>query len=367
MRALEALLAEADVKINGSRPWDMQVRNPHFLKSLIAGGSLALGEGYMQHFWDVESIDQFFYHLISAKLDQKIKLNLNLCFQFMKQKLFNLQSKNRAFDIGKYHYDLGNDLFQAMLDKRMVYTCGYWRDSDNLNDAQDAKLKLTCEKMQLKPGMRVLDIGCGWGSFAKYAAENYGVEVVGISVSKEQIALGQSFCKNLPVELRLQDYRDVNEPFDRIVSLGMFEHVGRKNDEIYMQVAHRCLKDKGLFLLHTIGSAITTKSSDPWINKYIFPNGKIPSMCEIAKAVEKKFIMEDWHNFGPDYDKTLMAWHWNFVSHWDQLKNKYNERFKRMWEYYLLSCAGAFRARSLQLWQITFSKGVLPEGVRSPR
>ncbi|HLB57141.1 MAG TPA: cyclopropane fatty acyl phospholipid synthase [Coxiellaceae bacterium] len=367
MRTLEALFAQADIRINGSRSWDMQINNPQFLKELLSGGSLTLGESYMRNFWDAESLDQFFYHLISAKLDEKIKFNLKFYFEFLKQNIINLQSKRRAFQIAEKHYDLGNDLFQAMLDKRMVYTCGYWRDAKNLDDAQEAKLKLTCEKLQLKPGMRVLDIGCGWGSFAKFAAENYGVNVVGISVSAEQIKLGQSLCQGLPIELRLQDYRDVNEPFDRIVSLGMFEHVGKKNYNAYMQVVYRCLKDNGLFLLHTIGNAITLSGADPWITKYIFPNGHIPSMCEIADAIEKKFIMEDWHNFGADYDNTLMAWHKNFIAHWDRLKNQYPIIFKRMWEYYLLSCAGAFRARSLQLWQILMSKGMLFGGVRSPR
>lgn len=367
MCTLEALLAQADIQINGSRSWDMQINNPQFLKGLLSGGSLALGESYMQNFWDAEALDQFFYHLISAKLDEKIKFNLKLYFECLKQKIINLQSKKRAFQIAKKHYDLGNDLFQAMLDKRMVYTCGYWRDAKNLDDAQEAKLKLTCEKLQLKPGMCVLDIGCGWGSFVKYAAENYGVNVVGISVSAEQIKLGQSLCRGLPIELRLQDYRDVNEPFDRIVSLGMFEHVGKKNYNAYMQIVYRCLKNNGLFLLHTIGNAITLSGTDPWITKYIFPNSRIPSMCEIANAIEKKFIMEDWHNFGADYDNTLMAWHKNFIAHWDQLKNKYPARFKRMWEYYLLSCAGAFRARSVQLWQILMSKGMFVGGVRSQR
>lgn len=367
MRVFENLLNYADVKINGSRPWDIQVHNTDLYVDALSRGSLGLGEGYLQGWWNTESLDQFFYYLLSARLDQKIKKNIILIAQVIKEKLFNLQSKKRAFQIGEHHYDLGNDLFEAMLDQRMVYTCAYWKDQDNLEAAQEAKLALTCKKLHLKPGMRILDIGCGWGSFAKYAAEHYDVEVVGVTVSKEQIALGNVFCKGLNVALRLQDYREINETFDRIVSLGMFEHVGNKNYDMYMRVADRCLKDQGLFLLHTIGSAETTLGTDPWISKYIFPNGKIPSMVEIAKAVEKKFIVEDWHNFGADYDKTLMAWHKNFIAHWDTLKGKYSETFRRMWEYYLLSCAGAFRARYVQLWQIVMSKGVVKGGVESFR
>ena len=367
MRLIENIFSMADIKINGSRPWDIQVHNAQLFNRLLSNGSLALGESYMEKWWDAESLDQFFYHLLTARLDKKIKLNFRLLMKILQQKFFNLQSKKRAFHIAEHHYNIGNNLYQAMLDSRMVYTCGYWRNVNNLNDAQEAKLKLSCEKLHLKPGMRILDIGCGWGSFAKYAAENYGVNVVGITVSDEQVALGTVFCRGLNVELRLQDYREINEPFDRIVSLGMFEHVGKKNYDTYMSVVNRCLKDKGLFLLHTIGDTETSSGTDPWINKYIFPNSKIPSMLEVAKAIDGKFTVEDWHNFGPDYDKTLMAWYKNFITNWDDLKTDYNETFKRMWEYYLLSCAGSFRARNIQLWQTVISKGQVTGGVASFR
>jgi cyclopropane-fatty-acyl-phospholipid synthase len=366
-KIVEELLSHADIEINGSRPWDIQLKNARLFDDVLSRGSIALGEGYMQGYWDAERVDEFIFRVLASHLDEKVKINLDFIMQVLHRKFVNIQSKNRAFRIGEQHYDLGNDLYEAMLDKRMVYTCAYWRNADNLDDAQAAKLKLVCDKLHLKPGMRVLDIGCGWGSFAKYAAENYGVEVVGITVSKEQVALGMARCKGLPVDLRLQDYRDIDELFDRVVSLGMFEHVGAKNYNTYMQVAERCLKDKGLFLLHTIGNAVTQQAVDPWINKYIFPGGKLPSVVEIAKAAEGRFIMEDWHNFGADYDTTLMAWHKNFMANWEHLKSNYDETFKRMWEYYLLSCAGSFRARYVQLWQVTLSKGVILGGVESFR
>jgi cyclopropane-fatty-acyl-phospholipid synthase len=251
-----------------------------------------------------------------------------------------------------------------MLDKRMVYTCGYWKDAKTLDEAQEAKLDLTCKKLNLKPGMKVLDIGCGWGSFAKYAAEKYKVKVVGITVSKEQAVLAKALCKGLPIEIRLQDYRDLNEKFDRIVSLGMFEHVGYKNYKTYMKVVHRCLKDDGLFLLHTIGGNKSVKSTDPWIDKYIFPNSMLPSIKQMGDAIEDYFVMEDWHNFSADYDKTLMAWYNNFENSWNKLKDDYDERFHRMWRYYLLACAGTFRARKSQLWQIVLSKDGIKEGYR---
>lgn len=240
----------------------------------------------------------------------------------------------------------------------MNYTCGYWKDVVTLEEAQIAKLDLTCRKLLLEPGMRLLDIGCGWGGLAKYAAENYGVKVVGITISKQQYELATERCKNLPVEIRFQDYRDVNEKFDRIASLGMFEHVGYLNYRKYMQIVHQCLADDGLFLLHTIGSNESTTQAMPWIAKYIFPNGMLPSITQIGKATEKLFIMEDWQNLGIDYYKTLLAWHQNFNAHWSSLKANYDEKFFRMWNYYLLSCAGGFNTRMLQLWQIVFSKGL---------
>jgi cyclopropane-fatty-acyl-phospholipid synthase len=254
-----------------------------------------------------------------------------------------------------------------MLDTRMVYSCGYWKNATTLDAAQEAKLDLICKKIGLKKGMRVLDIGCGWGSFAKFAAERFKVSVVGVTVSKEQVTLAREFCKDLPVEIRLQDYRKMKESFDRIVSVGMFEHVGYKNYRTFFQVAHRCLKDGGLFLLHTIGGNFSVKGTDPWINKYIFPNSMLPSVAQISAAIESRFILEDWHGFGTDYDKTLMTWMQNFNTHWAELKQQHSERFYRMWKYYLLSSAGSFRARRNQLWQIVLSKHGVPGGYTSIR
>ena len=202
----------------------------------------------------------------------------------------------------------------------------------------------------------MLDIGCGWGGFAKYAAENYSCHVTAVNISGEQLRYASEFCKGLPVHFENCDYRAVAGRFDKIVSVGMFEHVGQKNYRTFMDVVHRCLKDGGIFLLHTIGSNTSRTGCDPWITKYIFPNGMLPSIVQITKAVEGLFVIEDWHNLGPHYDKTLMAWNDNFQQVWPKLQEKYDTRFKRMWEYYLLSCAGAFRARSNQVWQIVMTK-----------
>lgn len=360
------LLQEAGITVNGNRPGDITVHNEQLYSTLLRNGSLALGETYMAGWWDCERLDIFFERLMLSHSEEKIKKSLRLMMTLMLAKIINFQTKQRAFEVGKKHYDLGNDLFQCMLDRNMVYTCGYWKNANTLDEAQLAKLELVCQKLQLKPGMRLLDIGCGWGALAKYAAEQYQVECVGITISKQQYEYAKDICKGLPIDIRFQDYRDVSGTFDRVVSLGMFEHVGHLNYHHYMQIVKKLLNPNGLFLLHTIGSNISVTKADEWINKYIFPNGMLPSIVQIAKASEGLFIMEDWHNFGAYYDKTLMAWDENFKKNWGKLKDNYDERFYRMWNYYLLQCAGVFRAREMQLWQIVFSNGI-SGGYEAPR
>lgn len=367
------LLEGMDIQVNGSRPWDIQIHNNQVYQRILHQYSLGLGESYMDGWWDCEALDQLFARLLSAQIDRKINYDLafiaKLALKKMASFFYNPQSPNRSLIVGKQHYDIGNDLYTRMLDSQTLsYTCGYWRNSDNLQAAQLAKLELTCQKLQLQKGMRLLDIGCGFGGLSKYAAENFGVEVVGLTISKEQQRLAQERCKDLPIEIRLQDYRDLHEKFDRVVSLGMFEHVGPKNYDTYMKIVSSCLKDKdGIFLLHTIGGNYATHRADEWISKYIFPNGVLPSIQQIAKPIERKFIMEDWHNFGFDYYRTLKAWHANFIQSYPEIKANYNERFYRMWTYYLLSCAGDFYARDIQLWQIVLSKGGVEGGYVCPR
>ena len=358
---LKDLFALANIEVNGSNPWDIQVHDQRFYKRVITEVELGLGESYMDGWWDVEKLDEMIFRVIRADLQNKLKHNLKVVMQLAGFYLINMQARRRAFLVAQKHYDLSNDLFRRMLDKRMNYSCGYWKDARSLDEAQEHKLELICKKLRLEPGMTVLDIGCGWGAFSKYAAEKYNVKVVGITVSKEQVALGKELCQGLPVEFRLQDYGEVNEKFDRLVSIGMIEHVGYKNYRKYFETANRCLKDDGLFLLHTIGEVRSTHSTDAWTHKYIFPNGMLPSIAQLGKAMEGLMVMEDWHNIGADYDKTLMAWDDNFKNNWHDIKSSFDTRFYRMWEYFLLSSAGAFRARSKnQLWQLVLSgKGVV--------
>jgi len=366
-QTVQDLLRPADIRINGTRRWDIVVHDERFFRRVIADGSLGLGESYVDGWWDCAAIDEMMYRLLHHKVDRNVKVNLRLSLHYLRGKMMNLQSKRRAFQVGEKHYDIGNDLYQHMLDKRMTYTCGYWKQAKTLDKAQEAKLDLVCKKLKLKPGQKILDIGCGWGSFMKYAAKKYKVSCVGVTISKEQVKLGRQLCKGLPIVFRLQDYRDVNEKFDHIVSLGMIEHVGPKNYDTYMDVVQRCLKDNGLFLLHTIGNVRETFTSERWIEKYIFPNGYIPSAAHIIDATKERFVIEDWHNFGAYYDPTLMAWYKNFNKNWKTLGRIYDERFKRMWNYYLLICAASFRARRIHLWQIVFSKNGVLGGYDSVR
>jgi cyclopropane-fatty-acyl-phospholipid synthase len=355
---LETLLSGADIHINGTNPWDIKIHNDEVFPRVIRYGSLGLGESYVDKWWDCNRLDQFFELLLKASIKNKIRINKLSQIKLILPIFLNFQTKKRALEVGERHYDLGNSLFQLMLDSRMNYTEGYWKAAENLDDAQRNKLELVCQKLQLKPGMHLLDVGCGFGALSKYAAENYGVSVVGITISKEQCNYAKKNCANLPVEIRFQDYRDLKGKFDRIASLGMFEHVGLKNYRVYMQIIHQCLQDDGLFLLGTIGNIASHVTGNEWLNKYIFPNGMLPSITQIGRATEGLLIMEEWHNYPEDYDKTLMAWYSNFNKHWEELKTHYDERFYRMWNYYLLSCAGAFRAHYMQLWQILFSKQI---------
>lgn len=364
---IEEFLAQADIHINGRAPWDMQIFNEGIFSAALRGGSLEIGKAYMDHWWDCLKLDEFYNRILRLSLENELPKTWKEKIGIFLNRLFNFQTVSMALKSVQKHYDLGNDLFINMLDKRLIYTCAYWKDAATLDEAQEKKLDLTCLKLNLRPGMRLLDIGCGWGSFARFAAEKYDAVVTGITLSEEQLVFGRKLCAGLSVDFQLLDYRRITGKFDRIVSLGMFEHVGSKNYLTYMKTVHRCLADDGLFLLHTIGGNVTRTWTDPWLDQYIFPGSMLPSIKQIGSAIEGLFVMEDWHNFSADYDKTLMAWHQNFITNWKQLRDYYDDKFYRMWNYYLLSCAGSFRARKNQLWQIVLSKNGVPGGYVSIR
>jgi cyclopropane-fatty-acyl-phospholipid synthase len=358
-RLVRELFDAARIGINGSQPGDVIVKNPGFYARLLRDASIGLGESYMEDWWECEALDVFIEKALRADLKKKISGSWRLKLLALQALATNMQSRARAPEVAEKHYDLGNDLYEIMLDARMVYTCGYWKNAKTLEEAQDAKLELVAKKAGLKPGMKVLDLGCGWGGFALYAAEKHGCEVLGVTIAKEQQRYGQAKAQtaNLPVEIRLCDYREVSGTYDAVVSIGMMEHVGWKNHRNLMEVVHRSLKDDGIAVLHTIGSNETQRHGIPFFEKYIFPNAASPSIAQLGKAMENLFVVEDWHNFGPDYEATLLAWWDRFNAGYARLdQKKYDHRFYRMWRFYLLAAAGAVRARESQLWHLVMTK-----------
>lgn len=361
------LLNTAGITINGSQPWDIRVHDERLYLRCLLHGSLGLGEAYMDGWWDCDAIDEFICRLLQIQAPVQVGWLVNLPL-WIDSRWRNRQRGKSAFVIGQRHYDIGNDLYAAMLDRRMIYSCAYWDGgARTLDEAQEAKLDLIARKLDLQPGMRVLDIGCGWGGTAQYLAERYGVHVVGITVSKEQAELARDRCRGLPVDIRLEDYRQTTGVFDRIISVGMFEHVGYRNYRTFMRTARRLLADDGLLLLHTIGSNVAYQGRDAWIERYIFPNSMLPSPRLLTAAFEGLFVLEDWHNFGVNYVATLKAWHTNFEQAWPHLAQRYGERFYRMWRLYLLMSAGSFMARASQLWQLVLSPRGVRGGYRSVR
>jgi len=355
-KILTEMFDHAGVTVNGHQPWDIQVHDDRWYRRAMQEKNLGMGESYMEGWWDCSQIDEMICRLLRGGLDEKLKGTLRYSIGFIPDILFNLQSRARSHLIAKQHYDLGNDLFFSFLDPYHQYSCGFFESTNDLNQSQEQKISLILKKLNLSARDHLLDIGCGWGGLAYYAANRYGCKVTAVNISQEQVRYAREYCKDLPVYFHEGDYRMIDGRFDKIVSVGMFEHVGRKNYRTYMRVVHRLLKEEGIFLLHTIGNNTSTAHTDPWITKYIFPNSSIPSLRQISKSIEKLFIIEDLHNIGPHYDKTLMAWNDRFQQAWPMLNKRYDDRFKRMWEYYLLSCAGSFRARNIQLWQIVMTK-----------
>ena len=363
---ITSILERVGVTVDGPNPWDPQIRDPRLWNRILLRGTLGLGEAYMDGWWDCEDLAEFFNRATGAKVKEQFRVTPNLIWQHLKARLLNMQTPGLARRVARMHYN-ETDAYKATLDSRMTGSCAYWNGANTLDAAQEAKLDLVCRKIGLKPGDRVLDIGCGWGAFMGYAAEKYGAHCVGVTVSPDQAAYGAQRYKHLPVEFQVKDYREFSGKVDHIVSMGMFEHVGYKNFRTFFEVARRAIRDEGLFLLHTIGSPDSIKMIDPWFEKYIFPGGVLPSIAQIGAAIEKLFVVVDVHNIGPHYDKTLMAWFRNFDANWPRPRDKGEERFYRMWKYYLLSCAGSFRSRAIHVWQFVLSTNGVPEGYETAR
>ena len=359
---IRELLALANITLNGPDPWDIQVHDERFYQRALGHGSVGVGESYMDGWWDAADLNEFFYRIHRADLSKHVR-SLELIWLGVKSAVFNLQRKSSSKQVARQHYDIGNDLYHVMLDRNMQYTCAYWKNADNLDDAQESKLHLICRKLHLRPGMRVLELGGGFGGLGRFMAKEYGCEVVIYNISRAQVKFGREFCADLPVRIEEKDYREaIHEKahFDRVAAIGLCEHIGYRNYRPFLQLVRAKLKDTGLFLLHTIGSNYSRTSTDPWIDKYIFPNGMLPSVTQLGRAMENLFVVEDWHNFGPDYVKTLMAWWKNFETRYCTLdKTRYDQRFFRMWKLYLMMSAAGFRSRRMQLWQVVMSTGAI--------
>lgn len=354
---IEQILQGTGIKINGKNPWDIKINNNGFFKRVLTEGEMGFGESYMDGWWDCDDLEEMFYRMFRANLENKIKKDFKLTAWLLVNKFVNISTKERSKKVGELHYDAGNDLYEIMLGKWMTYTGDYWKNAKSLEQAQEAKLDLICRKLDLKKGQRILDIGCGFGNFCRFAASKYGVHATGVTVSKEQAKYGQEAGKGLPVDIKVKDYRDVTGKYDHVVSIGMFEHVGHKSYRSFMELVNRSLSDKGLFFMEVSGSNVSVYgNTHPWGEKYIFPNSHLPSLAQIGKATEELFIMEDLQNIGYDYYLSIMEWEKRFEKGWPKIAEKYGERFYRMWRLYLLSMGAMGRTRTVQNWQMVFSK-----------
>jgi cyclopropane-fatty-acyl-phospholipid synthase len=369
--AVQKRLCEADIEIDGSRPWDIRVSDERFFSSVLSDGSLGAGESYMKGWWDCDQLDEMAVRVLNQEAACPSGNRLTRLAATARVLLFDLQKGIGSRRVAKVHYDLPVPLFEAMLGPTMNYSCGYWRTANDLTTAQQDKMKLICSKVGLQPGMRVLDIGCGWGGLARHVAQEHACEVVGITISEKQQEYAAKACAGLPVVIHARDYRDASPEslgtFDAITSVGMIEHVGPKNYARFFAQVARLLRPTGLALVQTFGRE-QSQPTDPWINQYIFPNSYVPSMCELNQGMKGLFVMEDWHNFGADYDRTLLAWASNFEL-WAEANWKQTDpRLYRMWRYYLLTFAAGFRVRNrAQLWQAVLSPAGVPGGYRSIR
>jgi len=364
---LAKMFAEVGITINGDRPWDLQVHDERLYSRLARGRTIAAGESYVDGWWDCQQLDELFNRALAKDMDQRL-YGLSFGWRKLINSIFNQQTRSKSREVANVHYNLGNDLYRAMLGESMAYTCAYWLDADSLDAAQFAKYDLVCRKLNLGPGQKVLEVGSGFGGLAKHMAQRYGCEVVALSIANEPVGFARALCKGLPVRFHLCDYRDVGTynpgrvKFDKVVSVGVCEHVGYKNYRKLMEIVRSQIQEDGLFLLHTIGGNESKNYTEPWIDKYIFPRGMLPSLKQLGASMENLFVVEDLHNFGADYDKTLIAWHRNRLDSWDRFRSQYGERFYRMFSYYLLSCAGGFRARAMQLWEFVLSPHGVPGG-----
>ena len=373
-RALcERVLSAADVRVGGERPWDIRVHDDRFYDRVVADGTLGLGESYMDGWWDCDALDEMTARTLRAGGERAVSRNWRTALQALRSRLVNMQDRRRSRRVANRHYDIDDRLYLSFLDPYDQYTCAYFQGvpPGDLVGAQQAKMDLICRKLALRPTDRVLDIGCGWGGLARWMAERHGCRVTGVNIARGQLDCARRRNGDPRVDFVAMDYRDLPAAmpaaFDKVVSVGMAEHVGRRNYRTYFRAVRSVLRPDGLFLLQTCAQDASRSATDPWIDRYIFPGGEVPSPAQLSSGFDGLFVLEDWHAMGSHYDRTLMAWWRRFEDAWPAFRAQYGDRFRRMFRYYMLTCAGAFRARQMQLCQAVLSPDGVPGGYAGVR
>jgi cyclopropane-fatty-acyl-phospholipid synthase len=352
-------LAAADIEIDGHRPWDIRVNDPAFYLRMMPNPAFQIGQTYMDGMWDCDAIDEMVFKLIASRVYAQHEKGGVFHLRNALARVRNMQSRARAGEVALAHYDLDLDLYRGMLDETLTYTCAYWdAPGATLADAQRAKLRLICDKLELKPGQTLLDIGCGFGGLAAFAAEHYGVKTLGVTNSQQHCTVARTLYPHL--ELALMDYRELpalGRRFDAVASVEMIEAVGPKNFTTYFDVVSQCLAPRGAFLLQSFISPASRFVCNEWFDRYIFPNGVVPSFPQLHAASAMTFgAPTDVHELGLHYPSTLLAWDRNLRATWPRLRSRNDERFRRMWHFYLTSLAGVFRAEDLRLCQVLYRK-----------
>lgn len=339
------------------------IKDPDVYRRVLVQGDLGLGESYMDGQWESNDLEAFVAEMLKLEVVKKdlgllgLPLLSSAIVGSVSWLLFptNLSASGAKQNIAK-HYDISMKLYEQMLGPTMQYSGAYYHAPDmSLEAAQIAKMRLVAEKLDLKPGMKVLELGCGFGALADLMATEYGVEVTGVTLSEDQHAYAKKHFKNGKVDIRLQDYRSMTGQFDRIYSVGIFEHIGRNCYETYFEKCQELLKDDGIMVIHTIGFCRSGQwNHGGWMNTYIFPGAELPTMSHFTQQFQEQWHLEDWQSFGVSYAKTLRAWKDN-LNNWQGLE-EFDQSFRRMWEYYLMCCAASFQARRTKLWQLVYTK-----------
>lgn len=362
-RRVRAEFERAGITIGGHAAHDLRVLDPSFFRRIAMNPAYELGQTYVDGLWECDAIDRMMTKLLAAGVGQSFEHGRQFFVRSLVAKAHNLQSRLRAKIVIDRHYDLGDELFAAMLDESMAYTCAIFETPEtSLADAQQAKMRVLCNKLELASGETFLDIGCGWGGLLDHAARVNGARVTGITISKNQHATATERVRHHPgASVRLMDYRDLpkqGERYAKVAAVEMIEAVGPKNYETFFRSVHDVMEPGGRFVLQCFISHRSVYVCNEWFDRHIFPNGVSPSLAFLSRASESTFgapsVIED---IGLHYDPTLMAWNDNFEAAYPSLvRYGYDERFRRMWRFYLTSLAGVFRAKHLRCYQIVYEK-----------